>query len=213
MLWYYPGTCGKSFGVKEETSEEADSDGFPLVQAKELLALKETLHTEWDKPLIREQVADFIRVRISTALHGTQVPTLHHGDDVRLRKPLVSYLPRRWGQGAVDLLVKNIGTQPLTLRRFRIGQSVKSKLDFAPQSLDGLDEVSVAELDGLVLEPGEGRRLFTEEKERWEARHKKKVISRITIDCAFGIVQDWLVGSTKKRAASRKTHKSPDTDL
>jgi len=198
MLWHYPGSCRRLAVASSGTSEEneiatpKDADGFPQVQFKELLALKESLHTEWDKSLAHQQVADFIRVRVHNAIDDGRVGLLRHGKDVHLRPSSISHFTGRWGRGEIDLLVKNVGKQPVTLRRIRVGQSAKGKAN--PQPTRNLQEVAIAELDALVLEPGEGKRMFSEEKERWEATRKGKAISRITVDCAFGIVQDWLIG-------------------
>lgn len=205
MLWHYPGRCQNSIPTAANTTGDTeiprDADGFPQVQAKEVLSLRETLHTEWDKPLVREQVSRFIAVRVKGALAGTQLEAWRHGEEVHLRAPTVSYLTERWGRGEVDLLVKNVGKRPVALRRIRVGQPANRKGE--PRPVEGLDEVATAELEALTLGPGEGRRLFTEEKERWEATSdRKKVIARMTVDCAHGVVQDWIVGAKKKKAAS-----------
>jgi hypothetical protein len=205
LLWHYPGKCMSD--VHADSTIEGptlDSDGFPQVQAKELLLLGETLHTKWDVPLIRQQVADFMAIRVKKALTGESISPFQHGEGVHLDAPRILPLgnngvTKRWGPGEVDLLVKNIGTERLTLRRIPIGEPIAEQ---TPQLTEGMDEIAIAESSSIVFLPGEGRRIFTEEKERWQILRDSEVVQRYTVDVAYGVVQDLLIGGPDKLSDS-----------
>jgi len=209
MVWHYPGECVAR--INRPLEVENDTDGFPHVQTKEVFRLQEALHTEWDKSLVREQLATFIDTRVKRALVQSNTSlVMRHNTEEKLREPSVVQMKNgRWGLGEVDLIVTNIGKTPVRLQRLNANSDNGRSADIDAAATEKLDEVAAAELKMVSLAPGTGRRFYTAEKERWEATSQGtgRVIARRTIDCAMGVVQDWVVGkfpaSKKSKAAAK----------
>ena len=122
LVYHYPGHCSKNIRRKSKKAPRKDSDGFYSVEPKEILEIFETLHTKWDTSIVREQVSQYLRVRIRHTKKKAVVGPREFGPKLGLGAPEFRQVGDTFPLTAVDFIVQNALPGSVVVRRIRVGE-------------------------------------------------------------------------------------------